>query len=420
MGSHQSPGWIAGRPRNIGTRFAPVILGVALASLLAFTAGAVTASAGTAALSATHAVSPSERSWSPLDPPSDLQVFERDIARSLVLVSCGDASAQGWSSVYDYITNESIIRSDNLALQPCSRSGGDVTVSQGEKTWTGKIVGGSFPATVTINGFVQPVASFRAPTPVAGQWVAWFAAPSGSAMRADEVVDVARRPLGGGTTLFDVLALSSSPLEADMRVPVFDSAGRVLGLTLNLGGSTLEALRLGTWTDDPRPPSMARDFKIVKADGPTLTVAWKSVVDPGGTGGPDDPYASNTVYYGVGTHPVSTYCNVSEGQENICTLSGLTVGVPYRVYISATNGYGSVVYSFLPEEYVPTPPTPTKFVTCKTMRLHYPYGVSRSTAAQRTAVIAGMHPPDVQPKVYRQSAPKLDRDRNGSMCEVRR
>jgi hypothetical protein len=63
---------------------------------------------------------------------------------------------------------------------------------------------------------------------------------------------------------------------------------------------------------------------------------------------------------------------------------------------------------------------PTKFTSCAAMYKYYKHGISINKAAQRRAVKAGMYKPDVKPSVYRDSYKTLDRDKDGTMCEVPR
>jgi hypothetical protein len=60
----------------------------------------------------------------------------------------------------------------------------------------------------------------------------------------------------------------------------------------------------------------------------------------------------------------------------------------------------------------------TKFTSCDKMHKVYQYGVSKDAKAARRAVQDGMHRPVVMPKVYADSYKSLDRDKDGTMCEV--
>jgi hypothetical protein len=48
----------------------------------------------------------------------------------------------------------------------------------------------------------------------------------------------------------------------------------------------------------------------------------------------------------------------------------------------------------------------------------YQQGVSKDAKAARRAVQDGMHRPVVMPKVYAGSYKSLDRDKDGTMCQV--
>lgn len=68
----------------------------------------------------------------------------------------------------------------------------------------------------------------------------------------------------------------------------------------------------------------------------------------------------------------------------------------------------------------PASAAPTKFTSCASMYKHYKYGISKNKKAQKKAVKAGMYKPAVKPAVYRDSYKTLDRDKDGTMCEVPR
>jgi hypothetical protein len=63
---------------------------------------------------------------------------------------------------------------------------------------------------------------------------------------------------------------------------------------------------------------------------------------------------------------------------------------------------------------------PTKFTSCASMYKYYKHGISKNKKAQKRAVKAGMYKPAVKPAVYRDSYKTLDRDKDGTMCEVPR
>ena len=62
----------------------------------------------------------------------------------------------------------------------------------------------------------------------------------------------------------------------------------------------------------------------------------------------------------------------------------------------------------------------TKFTSCDRMHKVYPYGISKSSKAQSRAVREGMYKPPVRAQVYEDSYKSLDRDKDGTMCEVPR
>ena len=68
----------------------------------------------------------------------------------------------------------------------------------------------------------------------------------------------------------------------------------------------------------------------------------------------------------------------------------------------------------------PAHAAPTKFTSCAAMHKYYEYGVSKDKKSQQRAVKAGMYKPSLQPRVYADSYKTLDRDKDGTMCEVPR
>lgn len=62
----------------------------------------------------------------------------------------------------------------------------------------------------------------------------------------------------------------------------------------------------------------------------------------------------------------------------------------------------------------------TSFGKCDQLHAVYKYGISKDKKAQARAVRDGMYKPPVKPKVYADSSGNLDRDNDGTMCEVPR
>lgn len=62
----------------------------------------------------------------------------------------------------------------------------------------------------------------------------------------------------------------------------------------------------------------------------------------------------------------------------------------------------------------------TKFSSCEDLHRVYSNGISKSSAAANLAVHSGSRRPIIAPRVYRNSAPSLDADQDGTMCEVPR
>lgn len=62
----------------------------------------------------------------------------------------------------------------------------------------------------------------------------------------------------------------------------------------------------------------------------------------------------------------------------------------------------------------------TKFSSCEELHRAYTHGISKSAAAANLAVASGYFRPILAPRVYRNSSPSLDGDKDGTMCEVKR
>lgn len=63
---------------------------------------------------------------------------------------------------------------------------------------------------------------------------------------------------------------------------------------------------------------------------------------------------------------------------------------------------------------------PTRFTSCDALHKYYKYGISKDKQSQLRAVREGMYKPALQPRVYADSYKTLDRDKDGTMCEVPR
>ena len=63
---------------------------------------------------------------------------------------------------------------------------------------------------------------------------------------------------------------------------------------------------------------------------------------------------------------------------------------------------------------------PTRFTSCDALHKYYKYGISKDKQSQQLAVREGMYKPALQPRVYADSYKTLDRDKDGTMCEVPR
>ena len=61
---------------------------------------------------------------------------------------------------------------------------------------------------------------------------------------------------------------------------------------------------------------------------------------------------------------------------------------------------------------------PTRFTSCDAMHKYYKYGISKDKKSQQRAVREGMYRPALKPRVYADSYKTLDRDKDGTMCEV--
>lgn len=98
------------------------------------------------------------------------------------------------------------------------------------------------------------------------------------------------------------------------------------------------------------------------------------------------------------------------------TLSGMTTGRKFAsIAIAAALGLGLTI---APAQAAQT--ARTKFTSCDQMHGTFKYGISKSVRAQNRAVREGMYRPALRPRVYADSYKTLDRDGDGTMCEVPR
>ena len=84
--------------------------------------------------------------------------------------------------------------------------------------------------------------------------------------------------------------------------------------------------------------------------------------------------------------------------------------------IAAVTCAAAVVLSVAPAANA----APTRFTSCDAMHKYYKYGISKDKKSQQRAVREGMYKPALKPGVYADSYKTLDRDKDGTMCEVPR
>lgn len=61
-----------------------------------------------------------------------------------------------------------------------------------------------------------------------------------------------------------------------------------------------------------------------------------------------------------------------------------------------------------------------RYSSCAALLVDYPNGVARSKASAKAASRQGFARPSVSPSLYRGNGSRLDRDRDGVMCEQAR
>jgi hypothetical protein len=93
--------------------------------------------------------------------------------------------------------------------------------------------------------------------------------------------------------------------------------------------------------------------------------------------------------------------------DKIVSMTGKNIA---SIAIAAALGLGLVV--------APAQSATTKFTSCDKMHKVFKYGISMDKKAQARAVREGMYRPPVKPQVYEDSYKTLDRDKDGTMCEV--
>ena len=71
----------------------------------------------------------------------------------------------------------------------------------------------------------------------------------------------------------------------------------------------------------------------------------------------------------------------------------------------------------VPAQAAPTIAPFKKYASCKALWKQYPWGVAEDRLAVRIAMEDGLARPDVNKKVYVANWRKMDKDRNGVICE---
>jgi len=149
----------------------------------------------------------------------------------------------------------------------------------------------------------------------------------------------------------DRITTSAILKEGNVGGPLVDSAGRVIAMNVGTMEGTYVAQnergQVSDWTL-AAAPSVPLNFRIVKQVGRELTVAWDRPVDPGA-----DAISS----IGARAYPGSSQCSVS-GRRQVrlqtqCTLRSMVIGIPYTLYISAGNQFGSSQHVYLPARFTP-------------------------------------------------------------------
>jgi hypothetical protein len=79
---------------------------------------------------------------------------------------------------------------------------------------------------------------------------------------------------------------------------------------------------------------------------------------------------------------------------------------------ATTTSYGNVSTS------AATLATTTKYTSCANLLKKYPNGVAKNKAAANRAVKEGFTKPKVSSKIYKVNSARLDRDKDGVMCET--
>lgn len=67
-----------------------------------------------------------------------------------------------------------------------------------------------------------------------------------------------------------------------------------------------------------------------------------------------------------------------------------------------------------------TTPSITQFSSCESLLVEYPNGVAKSKKAANEAVRNGQARPKVSKSLYKKNGARLDRDKDGVMCEQSR
>lgn len=243
--------------------------------------------ASTPALARPASVTPG---WSPSDPPADPTALAAELAETTFAVSCGSATATGWSAdVYDdsAVGVLSALVTTSTVSAACAANPSALRVRQGEITlearpWTYNTASG---VGTLVSAVDLPYIDWDfVPAPRPRQWV-------GIAARG---VDGAALPLLEArivTVGTDTLTLDAAVDASYVGAPVVDNQGRALGMMTAAGtvvtGAPQFCNQLFVCTDPARvwwditAPSAPRNVTASAGKG-RVTVTWKPAASDGG------------------------------------------------------------------------------------------------------------------------------------------
>ena len=229
--------------------------------------------------------------WNPLKPPSDVAAFTEGFPRVLYTVSCGGASATGWSA--DALDEEgpdswkAILVTTSAMSAACASRPEALVVRQGDRIvqarpWNPGSQSGA--GTIEVREDQAYIDWDFVPSPRIGQWVAL----AGRGPQGESLPMLNRRIVAVGE---DTFTLNAPVGAAYLGAPVVDNTARALGLMTVPGtvvtGTPQFCGEIFACTDPDRvwwditAPSAVRSLSATPGKR-SVTFTWKRAASDGG------------------------------------------------------------------------------------------------------------------------------------------